>query len=323
MALALDRSRPFGAIVVGRAGLDLYPLPDGTKTELAEEFAAELGGSAGNIAVALTRQGCRAALLGPLSDDPVGRFVRARLNRYAVDTTRCRAIMGEHRTSLAVAETRIEHCEVVIYRNGAADLQLKRDDVDQGFIQSAATLIVTGTALAAEPSRAATMEALAYARAMKTFSILDVDYRHYSWKSREEAQQVLFRAASQCDAVVGNDEEFSVLAGNQSSALAAASGCVETGRKFAILKQGTSGSLTVTEEGTFHTDIFAVQAKKPFGSGDAFLGSLVASLLRGLSLREAVVRASAAAAFVVSRRGCASVMPTAQELETFLLNLPQ
>src|SRR5271167_2176947 len=64
MTFGFDLSRRFAAIVVGRAGMDLYPLPDGTQTESAEQFAAEIGGSAGNIAVALSRQGHRAALLG-------------------------------------------------------------------------------------------------------------------------------------------------------------------------------------------------------------------------------------------------------------------
>jgi hypothetical protein len=55
MKLAFDLTRPRAAIVVGRAGMDLYPLPDGTDTEQAGQFAAEIGGSAGNIAVALSR----------------------------------------------------------------------------------------------------------------------------------------------------------------------------------------------------------------------------------------------------------------------------
>ena len=42
---------------VGRAGMDLYPEPVGVNTEEAEYFRADMGGSAGNIAVALARQG--------------------------------------------------------------------------------------------------------------------------------------------------------------------------------------------------------------------------------------------------------------------------
>lgn len=322
MTFSFDRTRQFAAIVVGRAGMDLYPVPDGAKTESAAQFAAEIGGSAGNIAVALARQGCASALLGPLSDDAVGRFVRSHLSRYSVDMSHCRAVGGDYRTSLALCETRIEDCEVVFYRSTAADLQLQPDDFDSSFIGSGSVLIVTGTALAAEPSREATLTALACARATGTFSILDVDYRPVSWRSRDEATRILADAAGRCDAVVGNDDEFAVIAGGQGNALAAAAGFVKSGCRFAIFKKAAAGSVTITADGIFETGICAVDAKKPFGAGDAFLGSVVVALLRGLSLQAAVQRASAAAAYVVSRRGCAFAMPTAAELDAFVLRHP-
>jgi 5-dehydro-2-deoxygluconokinase len=317
MTFAFDLTRPFAAIVVGRAGMDLYPLPDGTETEGAGQFAAEVGGSAGNIAVALARQGYSTALLGPLSDDPVGRFVRSHLARLAVDTSRCRAIGGTHRTSLAICETRRDDSETVFYRNSAVDLQLCADDFDAAFIASAAVLIVTGTALAAEPSRAAVLQALALARTAGTFAILDVDHRPVSWRSNDEAMRVYAHAASQCDAVVGNDDEFALIAGDTARALAAASGFVKQGGRFAIFKKGSAGSITITPERTFETGIVVVDVKKPFGAGDAFLGNLVGALLRGQLLEPAVRRASAAAAYVVARRGCAFAMPTAAELDSF------
>jgi len=317
VSFAFDLTRPFAAIVVGRAGMDLYPLPDGTKTEQSEQFAAEVGGSAGNIAVALSRQGHCAALLGPLSDDPVGRFVRRHLARFGVDTSRCRAIRGEHRTSLAICETRRDDSETVFYRNSAVDLQLREDDFDAAFIASAAVLIVTGTALAAEPSRAAALQALAYARASGTFTILDVDHRPVSWRSGDEAMRTYAHAASCCDGVVGNDDEFALIAGDAAQALAAASGFVRRGGRFAIFKKGAAGSVTITADRTFETGVFAVDVKKPFGAGDAFLGNLVGALLRGQLLEPAVLRASAAAAYVVARRGCAFTMPTGAELDSF------
>jgi len=317
MAFGIHTQRHFAAIVLGRAGMDLYPLPDGVETEHAEQFAAEIGGSAGNIAVALTRRGHRAALLGALSDDAVGRFVRRHLQRYDVDTSRCRAVGGSVRSSLAICETRREDSETVFYRSEPADLQLGTEDFDREFIASAAVLIVTGTALAAEPSRSAALQALRFAREAGTFSILDVDHRAVSWPSTQEAMITYRRATEWCDAVVGNDEEFAIIAGDPQLALASAARLVEQGRRFVIFKRGSAGSVTLTAEGSFETGIFPVDVKKPFGAGDAFLGNLVAALLDGLLLGPAVRSASAAAALVVSRRGCAFAMPTPQELESF------
>lgn len=315
---ALDRSRPLDAIVVGRAGMDLYPTPDGTKTEDATSFQSDVGGSAANIAVALARQGARAALLTPLSDDPVGRFVRRTLKAYDVDVSRCRTIGGQHRTSLALAETRQTDCEVVIYRNGAADLALAPADVAAAGLEKAACVIVTGTTLASEPSRTAALDALAVARGAGTVSILDIDYRPYSWESDEEARRVYNQAAALCDGVIGNNDEFAVLAGEDGDGQALALELAGSNAALVVFKKGEAGSITLADGASFTTDIFPVETKKPFGAGDAFMGGLVFGLLENHPLDQAVARGTAAAAIVVSRPGCASAMPTTDEIDTFI-----
>jgi 5-dehydro-2-deoxygluconokinase len=207
---------------------------------------------------------------------------------------------------------------VVIYRNGAADFQLAAVDVDQDFVASASVLIVTGTALAVEPSRGAAMQAIDSARAAGTFVAFDIDHRPYSWTSLPEAAAVYGQAARRSDAVIGNDEEFAIIAGSGGDGLAAATAMVGSGSSFAVFKRGERGSITITPDGTFDTDVYPVGVKKPFGAGDAFVGGLIAALLVGIPLPRAVARGSAAAALVVSRRGCASAMPTSEEVDRLL-----
>ncbi len=320
--IPIDHARSLGAVVIGRAGMDLYPEPDGAKIAEATRFVCDIGGSAGNIAVALARQDVVTALVGPLSDDAVGRFVRERLTHHRVDTSRCRSVGGGARTSLAFAETRAEDCEVVIYRNGAADFELAESDLDPALIASASVLIVTGTALAAEPSRSAVMGALGASRAAATFTIFDIDHRPYSWPSDAAAAATYLEAAHQCDAIIGNEEEFGLIAGEGGGALATAQQFVQGGSAFAILKKGAAGSIAITPAGFIETGIFRVSVKKPFGAGDAFVGGLVAALLRGDALETAVTRASGSAALVVSRRGCASAMPSTAELDSFVASNP-
>ena len=86
-------------VVLGRVGMDLYADPPGTPIETATRFTSAIGGSAGNIAVALARQGVGAALLTRVSDDAVGRYCVAQLEGYGVDTGHVHAQAGEVRTS--------------------------------------------------------------------------------------------------------------------------------------------------------------------------------------------------------------------------------
>jgi 5-dehydro-2-deoxygluconokinase len=305
-------------LVIGRAGMDLYADPPGTRMEEATRFTAALGGSSANIAVALTRQGCTAALVTCVSDDAVGRFCRNQLRQYGVNHAHVRAVGGEARNSLAVVETRVEDCQSVIYRNGAADFEMTTADVEAVDYSAFSALITTGTVLATEPSRSATFRAFDLARAAGLPLILDIDYRPYSWPSPQVAAEVYSRAGALCDVIVGNDVELEFRAGDPDRGLDMARSLVARGARIVVYKMGEKGAITLSPEAEFATGIYRTPALKPTGAGDSFLGAFIAALADGLPLRAAVLRGSAAAAMVVARVGCAPAMPTRAELDIFL-----
>lgn len=305
-------------LVIGRAGMDLYPDPPGTRTEHATQFFSCLGGSSANIAVALVRLGCRADLVTCVSDDAIGRFALNELDRYGVGRRHVRPVGGEARTSLAVVETTIEDHQSVIYRNGAADFEMTVADVEAVDYQAHDAVIATGTVLAAEPSRSAAFRAFDLAREAGLPLILDIDYRPYSWPSAEMAAETYSRAGEKCDVIVGNDVEFGIMAGDYDKGLDKARALVAGGASLAVYKMGEKGAITITPEGELRTGIYRTQALKPTGAGDSFMGGLVSGLAQGLSVRDAVLRGSACAAMVVARVGCAPAMPTRAELEDFL-----
>ncbi len=309
-------------LVIGRAGMDLYADPPGTPIEEATGFYAALGGSSANVAVALVRQGCRADLLTCVSDDAVGRFCLAALDRYGVGCRHVRAVGGEARNSLAVVETRLDDCQSVIYRNGAADFAMTVADVEAVDLAACDALIITGTALAAEPSRSAAFHALTLARGAGVPLIFDIDYRPYSWPSAAEAAQVYARAGALCDIIVGNDIEFGFMAGDPALGLAKARNLLAGGAAVVVYKRGERGAITLSATGEVTTGIYPTAAIKPTGAGDSFLGAFVAALAQGRPLSDAVLRGSAAAAMVVARIGCAPAMPTGAELDTFLATHP-
>lgn len=311
--------KPF--LVIGRAGMDIYPDPPGTRTEDVTHFFACLGGSSANIAVAIKRLGGEASLLTSVSDDAIGRFCLNELDRYGIDRTHVRSVAGEARNSLAVVESRVEDHQSVIYRNNAADFQMSKEDVAAPDYGDYCALITTGTVLAAEPSRSASFEAFDLARAAGLPLIFDVDYRPYSWPSMEEAAKVYSRAAGYCDVVIGNDDEFGVMAGGYDRGFAYAENLAKKGVSIVVYKMGEKGSVTFTSDGgKFETGIFRVDALKPTGAGDSFMGAFIASLSKGLAVEECVRNGSASAAIVVSKVGCAPAMPDMAELEAFIAN---
>jgi 5-dehydro-2-deoxygluconokinase len=313
-----DRMRLGQILVIGRVGMDLYADPPGTTIETAVRYVSAIGGSAGNIAVALARQGVKVSLASCVSDDAVGRYCRAELDRYGVGTGHLGVVAGGQRTSLAVTETRDTGCQTVLYRNGAADFALSEAQIRSVDFAPLAALVVTGTALAQEPSRAATLMAIAMARKAGALVVMDVDYRAYSWVDQAQAAAVCLAAARLADAVVGNDVEFALMAG-QGDGLALARRLAQETALFTVYKKGAEGAVTFTADYQFSSGIFAVKALKPTGAGDGFMGGLLAGLVRGETLDAAVRRGSATAALIVAGIGCAPASPDCAMLDTLLM----
>jgi 5-dehydro-2-deoxygluconokinase len=306
-------------LVIGRAGMDLYADPPGTEIEHATSFTAALGGSAANIAVAISRQGGKTTLLTAVSNDAVGRFTMNALKSYGVETRYIKSVGGEARNSLAVVETRSDNCQSVIYRNDAADFHVTETDVDEIDFNPYAAIIVAGTNFAREPSRSATFKAIDIARNAGVLVIIDIDYRPYSWTSIAEAQQVCMKAAELSDIIVANDEEFAVLAGEQDGLQLAEHLAQQPGR-IVVYKMGAKGCTTFVDGKHFDTPIYTVTALKPTGAGDAFMGGFMSGLVAGVELPDAICRGAATAAIVVTKVGCAPAMPTAPEVHAFMQN---
>ncbi len=322
MSALIDGIKGNRFAVFGRAGMDLFATPIGVKSEDADTFHADLGGSSANICAGLVKLGSRASLVTSVSDDAVARFCLNRLRHYGVDTSYIRVVGGEYRMSMAIYESTTENFQNVIYRNGAVDFQVTEEDVDKVDYGAFSAVLSAGTVFASEPSRSATFRAFENARNAGLPVIFDIDYRPYSWPSPEVAADVLSRAGEASDLIVGNDEEFGFMAGGIDKGFAKARELAAKPGRVVIYKMGEKGAVTLADGQEITTGIYPVDAIKPVGAGDSFMAGLLASIAAGYSLEDAVMRGSACASIVVSQPGCAPAMPTTPELNAFLAAHP-
>lgn len=316
--MVLDGISKKNFVVVGRVGMDLSPEPPGTATADATSMMVAMGGSSANIAAGLVKFGCQAALVTSVSDDAVGWYCLNQLDHYGIDRTYVKKIKGEERTSLAVYETRVEDHQSVIYRNNAADFQMSVEDVEAVDYSQFGALITAGTVFAAEPSRSAAFRAFELAKKAGLPIIFDVDYRPYSWPSPKVAEEVLSRAGSLSDVIVGNDEEFGFMAGSIDKGLDKARELSATTASIVVYKMGPEGAVTFADGQEVRTGIYRVESLKPTGAGDSFMAGFMAALADGREMNDAVLRGSACASITVSKPGCAPAMPDSAELEAFL-----
>ena len=300
--------------------MDLYAREPDVDFAEVSGFDRGVGGSPGLIAIGAAALGARAGVVSRVSDDVVGGYVLGHLRKRGIDVSGIALDASGTRTSLALTELRAEGCAVVIYRNAAADLALTPADVERSRVGQTRALLVSGTALSAEPSRSAALRAVELASDAGAAIALDLDYRAYTWASVAEAGEVLAALAPRADLLIGNREEFAVL-GVPASASAREVGarCLAGDTSVVLVKAGAEGSEVFAADGdAFAQPPFPVDTVKPFGAGDAYAAATLAGLLEGGGLRESVRRGAAAAAIVVSSRACAEAMPTAAALDDFL-----
>ena len=142
----------------------------------------------------------------------MGRYIRRYFESRAIDTSGLIPDRDGGVNGLAVTEIKsAADCGSVMYRDNAADLHLAPGDIRENFVASSKVLLVSGTALSAEPSRAAAFLAADYAMRNGTALALDIDYRPFSWRSEDETAIYLSLFCEKCDIIIGNREEFDLL----------------------------------------------------------------------------------------------------------------
>jgi 5-dehydro-2-deoxygluconokinase len=300
-------------ITMGRVGVDLYPEQIGVPLADVKTFAKSLGGSSTNVAVAAARLGLRTATITKVGDDPFGPYVRDALRRFGVDD----AFVGTHPT----LRTPVVFCEVhppddfplLFYREPTApDMTLSADELDFDAIRAARVFWTTGTGLSAEPSREATLAALAAREGGIT--IHDLDHRPMFWSDESEAGHWARAALRHATVAVGNRDEVAVAVRTRDP-YAASAALLELGVALAVVKRGPEGVLARTRDELVELPPVPVEVVNGLGAGDAFGGALVYGLVNAWPLERTIRLANAAGAFVAGQLACADAMPSLADIE--------
>jgi len=322
--LNFDASRDLDIIPIGRVAIDFNPVDNNRPLEESRVFNKYVGGSPANIAVGMAKLGKKAGFIAKVSNDQFGRFVVGFFNNCGIDTSNiCFAKNGE---SLGLTFTEMKsptESSILMYRTGAADLELTADDVNEDYIKRAKILLVSGTALAKSPSREAVFTAIEYAQKHGVKIVFDVDFRNYTWKDANETAVYYAIAGKASDIIIGSREEFTLMEGlicpGNTCDIKTAEIWHKHGNEIVVVKHGKLGASVYTKDGGCNSvKPFPTDVMKSFGGGDGFASAFLFSLLEGRDIAKALEFASASASMLVSAHSCAEAMPTASEIEAFI-----
>ncbi|MDO4233300.1 MAG: PfkB family carbohydrate kinase, partial [Lautropia sp.] len=225
---------------------------------------------------------------------------------------------------------------LLFYRRDCADMALCEDDIDEEFLGRCKALMITGTHLSTPTVLAASRKALQAARARKTVTALDIDYRPVLWGltstgdgetryiANDKVSEHLQAQLGLFDLVIGTEEEFMIAGGVANDIIGSLRRARECTDAVFVLKRGALGCHVIDgaiPDSLDKLEIYStekVEVMNVLGAGDAFASGLMYGLITGKNYREAARIANVCGAIVVSRHACAPAMPSPDELAYWL-----
>ncbi|OKY54383.1 5-dehydro-2-deoxygluconokinase [Megasphaera cerevisiae] len=322
-SMMFDHSRKFDIVCSGRIAVDFNPVDLNQPLEDCTTFKKYLGGSPANIAVGMARFGKKVGFIGKVSKDQMGTFVTKFFEKEGIDTTQvCQAGQGEF---IGLTYTEIlspTESSILMNRNFAADLSLTTDEVSEDYIKQAKIFLISGTALAASPSREAMLLGLRYAKKNNVKVAFVLDYRGYTWKSKEEVSLYYSFIAENSDILIGSRSEFDLMEAtlfNDKNDKKSAQFWLDKGNQIVVITHGKDGSTAYTQNGeSFSIKPFPIKSLKGFGGGDGYTSAFLYGLTEGWDIIDCLEFGSASAAMLIASHACSQDMPDTTAVKAFI-----
>lgn len=285
----MTTTRP-AVVVLGSANADLvvpvHRIPKPGETLMSRGDASRTAGGKGlNQAVASARDGARTCFIGAVGKDDDGELLRATLVGAEVDVRSLRMVQSATGLAVILVATDGENSIVVV--PGANATLTKLCDADRAAIASARVLLGQ-----LETPVETFIEAAHVARAADTLAMLNA----------APSQPLPDSLWPMLDLLVVNEHEAADLP-------RVADGLLKR-VPAALTTLGSAGSRYATRlDAPIEVAATPAQPVDTTGAGDTFCGVLAAALAAGLSMRQAMQRAGAAASLAVERTGAVPSIP--------------
>ncbi len=295
-------------LVFGSINLDLAfsapSLPLAGQTVLGTGMRASPGGKGANQAHAAQRYGLATALVGAVGNDDFARPALVNLQSAGVDLSGLQRLAGATGCAAIVVDAAGQNQIVVA---PGVNLALRHEAVTAQQLGRARAVL-----LQMETDPAQNLALLARARQHGCLTALN----------NAPAHALPADMLGGLNLLVVNEGELQATA--QGAGLPAdapatwLSAISKLGPARVVLTLGQAGALACDHGTMLHVDALAVRALDTTGAGDTFTGVVVAALVEGRTMADALSRASTAASLACTRPGAQTAQPDRDEIEAGL-----
>jgi ribokinase len=301
----LLRNRPLDIIAIGSLVMervihvDRWPDPGGQDTVRVLSIVDTSGGCATNVSCFAGRMGGKAAVVSALGDGQYTQTVRAEMTYAGVDTSLLAVYPGREGSLIIIMTDPSGDWGVLEYVD--PQLRIRMEDLPTVETFSRTKFChVDGFSYLTAGDKEPVLEAVK--RARRASCLLSVDASVPAARTEPEFLRILFR---QADIVFANETE-ALVATQAASVESAIEGLQTMGPQVAVLKLGKEGSYVITPSAVGQVPAYEVDVVDTVAAGDAYIGNMLFSLCRRLSLMEAATRGSAAGALACLGAGSLS-----------------
>lgn len=201
----------YDVIALGELLIDFAP--QSTNEAGYPVLAANPGGAPGNFLAALSKYGCKTAMIGKVGEDSFGRLLIKTLNHTGIDTTGVITDPSVFTTLAFVSLDASGNRDFSFARKPGADTCLKPEEVNESLFSDAKVFHFGTLSLTDEPSASATRQAVELAKKHSLLISVDPNLRKPLWKREEDAKAAIEWSLHQADIVKISDEEIDWLWG--------------------------------------------------------------------------------------------------------------
>ena len=310
----------------------------GTSDQGNPLFEANPGGAPCNVLAMLNKAGKKTAFIGKVGNDIFGRMLKVRAGGEGIDLSGLEMDDEVHTTLAFVEKLPDGDRDFSFYRKPGADIMLTEEEVRKhaDLIENARIFHLGTLSMTDEEVEKATREAMKIAKKAGCIISFDPNLRPPLWSSEDKAKEKIKWGLSQCDVLKISDNEITFVTGEEDLDKGIHQLIDEYHIPLVFATYGPDGSRAFFQEGgVWRKDGRTIEAyEKGFlnpntiettGAGDTFCaGALYHVLKYGIDgfdeakLHELLTFANAAASLVTTKKGALCVMPTVDEVRTYI-----
>lgn len=296
----------FGEVLIDFISKDYV---DGLKN--ATSFDKFLGGSPSNIAVNISKQGFRSAIISKVGNDPFGNYILNELNKYKVDTS---FIIQDNlvQTDLVYVLKSKTSPEFYPYRSASLNLEF----LDSSIKKIADTNIFhfSSWAISSDINLKNTLKLLKSFKKSRTLVGFDPNYRKILWHTSLEIEDVLKLVLPYVDFIKPSLDDCYHIFEKNTLEEEFIKIFHDFGVKNVILTLGENGFIISTGTDKRHFESFAKDVVDTTGAGDAFWSGLYVGIINGLNIVNSSKLGNAFAAEKLKSVGAISEIKSYQTL---------